>query len=115
MKTRLLKIKRFIRQVRGLFPQSLPTGIDEFNSWATDIAATYQLPTENLDSIRYTLATIIMHLGQTAAYKSKWYFVLTLRSGAAKQIAGGIFYEIKTKQQAAQAAEAAAIVVSSAT
>ncbi len=75
-----------------------------FDTWADDIAATYALPTQDRDSIRFALATIIMHLDQATAFRSKWYFVLMLRSSAAKQVAGGVFHEIKTKQQAAQAA-----------
>lgn len=108
MKNVLTKIKKFAKQVRGLFPSSLPTGLTAYNEWADDIAETYFMPTQDKDSIRFSLASIVMHLGPTAAYRSKFYFALVLRAGAAKQVAGAAFYDIKTKQQeAAKAAEAA--------
>lgn len=108
MKINLNKAKKLFKQLRGFFPSALPTGTTAFNAWADDIAATYFMPTENVDSIRYTLASIIMHLGPTAAYRSKFYFALVIRSGAAKQVAGSVFQDIKIRQQELAKAEAAA-------
>ena len=104
------KIIRIIKQIRGLFPSPLPTGVTAFHAWSDDLQATYILPTEDKDSIRYTLATIIMHLGQQAGNKSKYFFYITLKAAAAKQVAGAVFSEIKEKQraEAAKAAEEAA-------
>lgn len=99
----LNKIKLLYKRLRGLFPSPIPTGMQAFYAWSDDLSSTYWMPTEDVDSIRYALATVIMHLGPTAAYRSQYYFVLTLRASAAKQVAGGVFHEIKTKQQAAQA------------
>lgn len=82
----------------GLFPSALPQGAQEFDSWADSIASTYKLPTNDSDSIKFTLSTIIMHLGPQTAYKAKYYFVTVLRAAAAKQVAAAKFYEIKTKQ-----------------
>ncbi len=104
MNNYLANVKRLLKQLRGFLPSRLPNGMGAFDTWANDIADTYTLPTQDRDSIRFALATIIMHLGQTAAFRSKWYFVLMLRSSAAKQVAGNVFHEIKLKQQAAQAA-----------
>jgi len=101
MKTKLV---RLVKQIRGLFPSALPTGVTAFESWAEDIIATYDLPTSDKDSIKFTLATIIMHLGPQAASKPKYYFVLTLRAGAAKQVAGQVFTDIKTKAKEAELA-----------
>lgn len=105
----ITKIVKVYKKIRGLLPSALPTGATAFNAWADDIQDTYWLPTSDTDSVRYTLATIIMHLNQSSAFKSKWYFVQTLRASAAKQVAGNAFYEIKTRQQAAQAALTAAV------
>ncbi len=113
-----MNIKRFYNQVRGFFPSPLPTGVSEFNSWVDSIAYTYQLPTSDQDSLRFSLASQVMHLGPTVASKPKYYFALALRAGAAKQIAGNAFYEVKQNQaarQAALAAEATASVGSDAT
>jgi hypothetical protein len=106
------KLTRFFNILAGFFPTPLPVGLSEFNAWADSFATTYSLPTADQDSIRYALATMIMHQGPTAAYKSKFFFYLCLRSSAAKQVAGAAFMEIKTKQQAAQAAAQATPVVS---
>lgn len=98
-------IKRLVNKVMGALPSPIPTGTTEFHAWADSIASTYTLPTADTDSIRYALATMIMHLGPTVAYKPKLYFVFALRAAASKQIAGGVFTEIKQKQIAAAKAK----------
>lgn len=97
-------VVKIYKQVRGLFPSPLPVGVVEFDTWAASIGATYKLPTNNLDSIKFTLATLIMHSGPTVAFKPKYYFVLAIRASAAKQIAGNAFHEIKERSKLAQAA-----------
>jgi len=104
MNTAFQKLIRVYDQFRGLFPSALPTGLTEFNTWAESIAATYRLPTSNMDSVKFTLATMIMHLGPNAAYRSKYHFVLAIRASAAKQVAGAAFHEIKERDKAARAA-----------
>lgn len=93
------QIRRFFKQIRGLFPSPLPTGSGAFDLWADDIASTYTLPTEDRDSILFSFSTMIMHLGPTTANKSRYYFVLALRAAAAKQVAGAAFQDIKTRQR----------------
>lgn len=94
--------KRLGRQALGLIPSRLPVGVTEFEEWAQSIQDTYTLPTSDRDSIRFTLATIIMHLGQQSAYKPKLYFALTMHAAAAKQVAGSVFYDIKQRQKEEQ-------------
>jgi hypothetical protein len=102
------QVVRVFRFFKGFFPTPLPTGVKAFEAWADQIQDTYSLPTEDRDSIHYALATMIMHLGPTQAYKPNWYFVLAIRAGCAKQVAGATFQEIKLRQKAlAEAAEAA--------
>lgn len=93
-------LKKLAKQFLGLFPSKIPVGVTEFNSWADSFSDVYTLPTQDQDSLRFTLASIIMHLGPQAAYKPKVYFLLTLKAAAAKQVAGQVFYDIKTKHQA---------------
>lgn len=95
------KLKRLVNQVLGLFPSKLPVGVTEFNTWADSIIDTYPMPTSNRESLRFTLATIIMHQGSQDAYRSKFYFYLTINAAASKQIAGEIFYQIKEEQKRA--------------
>lgn len=92
------RMKKVGRQIRGLFPSRIPTGMKEFDIWARDIADTYQMPTEVFDSLKFTLATTVMHLGPTDAYKSKYWFALMINASAAKQIAGAKFQEVKQEQ-----------------
>ncbi len=98
------KLVRLLRQIAALVPSKLPTGVLEFDTWSESFFKTYDLPTQDKDSVKYALATMIMHSGPTTAYKSKLYFYLALSAGAAKQVAGSVFYEIKEAQKkAAQA------------
>lgn len=100
------KVKKLLKQMRALLPSPLPVGNTEFQEWADSFSELYTLPTSNQDSIRFTLASIIMHLGHQDGYKSKFFFYLTIKAGAAKQVAGSVFYDIKQKQLDAQKAEA---------
>jgi len=102
MKAIVLKVKRILKQIAGLLPSALPNGVAAFEAWASDIEQTYQLPTADKDSIRFALASVVMHLGPQTAYKSKLYFALTLKAGAAKQVAGQTFHDIKERQKAAE-------------
>lgn len=98
MKKLIAKVKRVGRQILGLFPTPLPTGVSHFAVWADSIVSTYDLPTNDQDSIRYAFATMIMHLGPQTARKPKYYFVLAVRAACAKQVAGATFQEIKARQ-----------------
>lgn len=84
-------------------PTKLPTGIAEFHEWAESFATIYgdQLPTKNMDSIKFALASQIMHLGADDAFKAKEDFFKMLIAGASKQVAHAVFTEIKQKQQEA--------------
>jgi hypothetical protein len=97
------KVVRLFKQLRGFFPSRLPQGISEFDAWAEDFFNTYNMPTSNKDSVKFTLATVVLNLGQKEAYKAKFYFLMVLRAAAAKQIAGAIFQDIKQKQKEAEA------------
>lgn len=100
----LNKLKKFVKRQLARLPSRLPQGMAEFDAWVADIVATYDdLPTTDLDSLKFVLSTVIMHIGPTEANKSKAYFVSHLRTAAAKQVAGNVFHEIKTKQKEAQA------------
>lgn len=110
----MIKIKRLFKRLLGYLPSKIPVGATEFQVWVDSFFETYDLPTEHRDSISLVLATTIIHnLGPQALYKPKYYFYLTIMSGAAKQVAGAAFYDIKTRQQQAQEAAAKAATESS--
>lgn len=94
-------MKRLLRQLLGFIPEKLPTGVGAFDAWVDALIDTYTMPTSDRPSIRFVLASIIMHLGPRSAFKSKFYFYLMLHSSATKQVAGQIFYETKEAQKAA--------------
>jgi hypothetical protein len=77
----------------------------EFETWAASIITTYDFP--NNDSVRFALATMIIHSGPQDDAKPKYQFARAVRASMSKQIAGGVFQDIKTRQIEAQKAEAA--------
>jgi hypothetical protein len=89
--------------------RQLPIGATEFETLIQDLKAEYgeKLPTLDDDSLRFVVATTIMHLGPLDSHKSLEFFYKTIVSGAAKQVAHYIFREVKTRQEeAAKAASA---------
>ncbi len=102
----LSKIKFAIKKIKSFFPQTLPQGVSAFTAWSDDVIELAGLP--NNDSIRFTLATMILHLPSTESAKPKHYFVKALHKSAANQVAAYLIQDLKTKQQEAmKAAEAA--------
>lgn len=86
--------------------RKLPTGTEEFETLVSDLKNEYgsELPTVDDDSLRFVIATTIMHLGPLDAYKSLEFFYKTIVGGASKQVAHYVFRDIKLKQEAAQKA-----------
>lgn len=102
----LTKVKVFLQKFRDLFPEKLPQGAAEFEAWSTRIIRTYGFP-EN-DSLKFGLATTILHLGPTEAYKPARFFYKMMAKGAAAQVAHFVMQDLKEKQAAKSKAEAAA-------
>lgn len=87
----------------------LPVGMKEFNEFA-DRIITKAGPYADEDSMRFALASIVIHADATKAHYSDTYFLERLRKSAANQVASQVFQEIKQKQAdaAKQQAEATA-------
>lgn len=100
------RLKQLLLQFLGLFPTKLPIGITEFNFWADSFFDIYDLPTKDKDSVHYALATMIINGGQQMTHRPKYFFYKTLVAGAQRQVAGQVFYDIKTRQKALADAEA---------
>lgn len=96
------KLKQLALRVRAFFPSPVPQGMTEFQEWTQSIIDLYGFPDN--DSVRFALATMIMHSGPFSAYVPKRRFAIMIKAGAAKQIAGAVFNEIKQKQIAQDAA-----------
>lgn len=100
------KLKYLVARFFGLFPTKLPVGIAEFDKWATEVIELAQFPVN--DSMKFTVATMVLHAKSTAAYSSKEYFVTSLIKAAANQVAAQMIQDLKLKQmeEAKRAAEA---------
>jgi len=90
---------------------ALPVGMTEFNALIETLKSSFTLPTLDEDSIRFAVAASIINTGPTVTHMPLSHFHDVLMAGAAKQIAGAVFGEIKQKQFAAEKAakEAAAL------
>lgn len=91
----------------------LPLGVKEFNAWAERIIAGACIPggeddpAKFIESQKFSLADMIMHLGPTESHKPDAFFIHSLRKAAINQIAFAMMKEIKEKHAAAKARIAA--------
>lgn len=67
-------------------PKSLPVGMTEFEEWANRIILGSLLQADT-ESMKFTLASMILSLGPTESHKPDAYFIHGLRKAAANQIA----------------------------
>ncbi len=87
--------------------EKLPQGVKEFHTWAESIITHYGLPLN--DSVKFAIATLILHAKEDAAYLSKEYFGHRAIKSAANQVAAGVMQDLKEAQVAKiKAAEEAA-------
>lgn len=88
---------KLIKQVLSHVPTKLPVGLTEFNEWADSIielSGNYA----DIDSMKYAIASNLIHLPHTKSKVPKAYFVNTLRKAAANQVASQVFQDIKLRQ-----------------
>ena len=98
-------MKLLIKRLLSHLPTKLPVGITEFHDWADSIielAGKYA----NEDSLKFAIATMILHADAKHGFLPKSYFVMRLRKVAANQVASQVFTDIKIKQQEAATAAA---------
>lgn len=102
----IMKVLSFIsyslKKIRSFFPRALPKGGAEFDAWADDVISLAEAP--NNDSVKFALATMILHMPESAAYRSNHSFVLKLKKSMSNQVAAAKMHEYKDKQAAALAA-----------
>lgn len=81
----------------------LPQGRQEFEDWSNRIIAGAMIaggledPDIFIESQKFTLAGLIMHLGPTESHKPDAFFIHSLRKLAANQVAHTIGEEIRNK------------------
>lgn len=98
------KVLKTLKFVRGFFPKRLPTGLKDFDAFAAMIFDVYNLPA--LPSYKHAVASMIMHLGPTTAYKAPWFFAISVKKAMANQTAFEIIQQIKEAEKAQQLIEA---------
>lgn len=86
--------------------RKLPIGMPDFEAFITEILAHPDVPTQDRDSIVFSVAGVILHSDKAIDEMDMDELVKVLRSGAAKQVAHAAFTEVKTRHNAL-AAEAA--------
>lgn len=95
----VLTLKNIINRIRGALPSALPQTLPEYNAWIDSFVDTYK-PKMDLRSVKFVIATLMMRLNPTEAYKPKRYFALCLHKGAAAEVSNYIMREIKEEQEA---------------
>ncbi len=100
-------------------PRPLPMGVAAFHEWSDRIISGALLPKDHeadeqtfIDSQKFALADLLMHVGPTESHKSDAHFIHSLRVSAIKQIAHAMRIEIRDRAKArmAEMEEAAAEV-----
>jgi hypothetical protein len=79
--------------------QALPIGREQFKEWSGRIikGAMVEATTE---SLQFSLAAMLMHLGPTEAFREDGFFILQLRKAAVNQTAHSMMEELKEAQEA---------------
>lgn len=82
-------------------PRALPMGRNEFMVWSDRIISGALIPADPnqshevyIDSVRYALANLILHLGPTESHKPDAFFIHSLRKFAINQVADTIRKEL---------------------
>ena len=81
-------------------PRKLPVGVAEFEAFASRIISKAG-PYADEDSMKFAIATSIIHADAHKGYLPDEFFLLRLRKAAANQVASQVFQDIKKKQQEA--------------
>ena len=95
-----------LKRLLSYLPSKLPVGVSEFQTWSDSVI---ELSGEfaDRDSMKFALASQVIHLGPQKSSVPKNFFVRSMRKAAANQVASQVFQDIKLKQQLA--AEKAAL------
>lgn len=84
----------------------LPIGRKQFEEWSDRIIQAAVVEAEP-DSLKFALASMIMTMAPTEAFREDAYFILQLRKSAANQTAYAMMAELKEKQKEKQADDTA--------
>lgn len=103
MKQKFQSFKAILRLITlrflSRFSTKLPVGVTEFDAWADSIIE-LSGPYADRDSMRFAIASILIHADSKFGALPKKFFIDRLRKSAANQIASQVFQDIKAKQAA---------------
>jgi hypothetical protein len=89
----------------------LPMGRQEFEAWSDRIISGAMLNAD-VESQKFTLANLLLHLGPTESHKEDAFFIHSLRKFAGNQVADAVRVEIRDKVKLRLAKEEAAAALS---
>lgn len=106
LKSLLQQLKLLPKRLLSRIPTRLPVGLIQFENWTKEII---ELSGQFADetSMKFVLASELMHSDAKKGSVPKHYFVSRCRKLAANQTAGYILQEIKAAQEKLKAEEAA--------
>lgn len=102
------KFNKIYNKLLSYIPSALPVGLEDFDSWAKSIIDQSKVPDN--DSVRFSLAVMVLHLETTISHKAKAYFVRALHKAAANQVVSQVIQDLKAKQAQPAAAPATPVV-----
>lgn len=91
-------MRLLLKKLISIIPTPLPVGMTEFMDWSDSIlelAGDYA----DEDSMRFVIASMVIHLGPQKSSIAKNYFVRSLRKTAANQVASQVFLDVKKRQE----------------
>lgn len=86
-------------------PRQLPLGRADFEAWSDRIISGALIPEVTINSQKWTLANLILHLGPTESHKPDAFFIHSMLKLASNQVADAIRVEIRTEEKARMDAE----------
>lgn len=86
-------------QDQMLEKRPLPIGKKQFEEWSDRIISG-ALINATPESLKFALASMLLHLGPTESFREDAYFILSLRKGAVNETAHAMMVEIKEIQEA---------------
>lgn len=96
------KVLLIWNRVMSLLPSKLPQSDSEVHEWCESVLQLATLPVN--DSFKHALCAELQHLPNRVTYRSKQYFISTLKRGILAQAAFNVMSEINLRARAAQKA-----------
>lgn len=87
------------RKSLELIPMPLPMTLPEFNEWSDRIIKQASLPTKNMDTQRFALASMILQTPPHEFMRPDAYYVYLLKKAASDQCAMQVIDDLKAAKQ----------------